>query len=92
MGVYLLYRLCLVSKKASNDSLHFVEAPPPRSFDFEGLEIETQVCRERNSEVWQGTMGNVNVAIKMFVSNHRQLFLNEKYIYIHSLSWNTKIY
>jgi bone morphogenetic protein receptor type-2 len=35
----------------------------------------------RNSEVWQGTMGNVNVAIKMFASNHRQLFLNEKYIY-----------
>jgi hypothetical protein len=53
-----------------------VEAPPPRDFDFEGLEIETQVCQGRNSEVWQGTMGNVNVAIKMFASNHRQLFLN----------------
>jgi hypothetical protein len=37
-----------------------------------------KVCQGRNSEVWQGTMGNVNVAIKMFASNHRQLFLNEK--------------
>jgi hypothetical protein len=46
MGVYLLYRLCLVSKKASNDSLHLVEAPPPRDFDFEGLEIETQVSED----------------------------------------------
>ncbi|CAG2222821.1 BMPR2 [Mytilus edulis] len=81
MGVYLLYRLCLVSKKASNDSLHLVEAPPPRGMELEGVELEKQVCRGRNSEVWQGTMGTLNVAIKMFQSNHRQLYLNEKYIY-----------
>lgn len=80
-GVFLLYRLCLVSKKSSSDSLHLVEAPPPRGIDFEGLEIEKQICRGRNSEVWQGTMGHVNVAVKMFTSNHKQLFSNEKYIY-----------
>lgn len=81
MGVYLLYRLCLVSKKTSTDSLHLVEAPPPRGIDLEGLEVEKQICRGRNSNVWQGTLGNIDVAIKMFASNHKQLYLNEKSIY-----------
>ena len=81
MGVYLLYRLCLSSRKPSPDLLNLVEAPPPTGFNVEDLKINYQISQTKNGEVWHGTLVDLPVAVKIFTPNHKQLYQNEKYIY-----------
>lgn len=81
IGLFLLYRLILASHKPPADSLPQAEAPPSSGLDLSTLKLCNQVCHGRYGNVWSGMMGDTIVAVKIYSSNHKQIYLSEKYIY-----------
>lgn len=79
--IYLLYRICLSNHKPLLDSLNLVEAPPTPSFELEDLKLCNMVSKGRYSDVWRGVLNEEEVAVKIYHSNYRQFYTNEKYIY-----------
>uniref|UniRef100_A0A8W8N753 Receptor protein serine/threonine kinase n=1 Tax=Magallana gigas TaxID=29159 RepID=A0A8W8N753_MAGGI len=81
LGSFLLYRLCLSSRKHPPSPHDAVEAPPLAGFRSEDLKIMSLICKTKNGEVWRGQLGEIPVAVKVFLQNHKHLYQNEKYIY-----------
>ena len=81
MGSFLLYRVCLSSRKHAPSPLDAVEAPPFPRFQSEDLKIMSLICKTKNGEVWRGQLGEIPVAVKVFLQSHKHLYQNEKYIY-----------
>ncbi|XP_061181387.1 uncharacterized protein LOC133189957 [Saccostrea echinata] len=81
MASFLLYRICLSSRKQPPSPLDVVEAQPLPGFQSEDLRIMSLICKTKNGEVWKGQLGEVPVAVKVFSQNHKHLYQNEKYIY-----------
>ncbi|GIX99538.1 bone morphogenetic protein receptor type-2 [Caerostris extrusa] len=80
---FIAWRLCSSSPKPSPDSVHLMEPPLPPSptFNIDNLKIAENVGRGRYGRVHRGTLLNQSVAVKLFSSQHRQNYLNERYIY-----------
>lgn len=81
MGTFLLYRICLSSRKQPPSPLDVVEQAPLPGFQSEDLKIMSLICKTKNGEVWRGHLGEIPVAVKVFSQNHKHLYQNEKYIY-----------
>lgn len=74
---------CSSTPKPSPDSVHLMEPPLPPSptFNIDNLKIAESIGRGRYGRVFRGTLYNQSVAVKIFSSQHRQNYLNERYIY-----------
>lgn len=77
------YHLCSTPSKSSLDSVHLMEAPLPSSpsFNLDSLKILESIGRGRYGSVFHGTLNNESVAVKIFSSQSRQYYLNERSIY-----------
>ncbi|KAK3591222.1 hypothetical protein CHS0354_003854 [Potamilus streckersoni] len=80
-GVYLLYRFCLLSPKPPIDPENTVEAPSTPRFDFEDLKFCSMIHKGHYSEVWRGSLNEQPVAIKIYHTDFKHYYQNEKYIY-----------
>ncbi|GFT27346.1 bone morphogenetic protein receptor type-2 [Nephila pilipes] len=83
-AVYFLHRTYCTLPKRSNESLHLMEAPPPSSpnFDLDTLKLQESVARGRYGSVYRGSLNDQSVAVKKFVCQDQQHFLNERAIYL----------
>ncbi|GAB6031872.1 hypothetical protein CHUAL_010268 [Chamberlinius hualienensis] len=82
--IVIVYRRWSNMNKPSPDSVHLMESsPPPPSptLDLDNLKLIEMIGRGRYGCVWRGTLGNKEVAAKVFAHQHRQYYLNEKDIY-----------
>ncbi|XP_042899660.1 bone morphogenetic protein receptor type-2-like isoform X2 [Parasteatoda tepidariorum] len=81
--LYCAYRMCSSSQKPSPDSVCLMEPPQPPSptFNIDSLKIAESIGSGRYGRVFRGTLYNQSVAVKIFSSQHRQNYLNERYIY-----------
>lgn len=81
IGVFLLYKLFPGTRKPPSDLLNEVEAQPSSGLDLSILKLCNQICHGRYGDVWSGFMGETPVAVKIYSSNHKQIYLSEKSIY-----------
>ncbi|XP_021341676.1 uncharacterized protein LOC110442406 isoform X2 [Mizuhopecten yessoensis] len=81
IGIFLLYKLFPGARKPPTDLLAEVEAPPSSGLDLSTLKLCTQICHGRYGDVWSGFLGESPVAVKIYSSNHKQIYLSEKSIY-----------
>uniref|UniRef100_T1J656 receptor protein serine/threonine kinase n=1 Tax=Strigamia maritima TaxID=126957 RepID=T1J656_STRMM len=79
------YRVWSGFRKPSPDSLHVMESSfPPSStptYDLTTLKLQEIIGRGRYGSVWKAKLNDKYVAAKVFPSQHRQYYLNEKDIY-----------
>lgn len=50
-------------------------------YNVDNLKVCAMIGQGKFGTVWQGTLNEENVAVKIFPSQHRQYYLNEKDIY-----------
>ncbi|XP_033732873.1 uncharacterized protein LOC117322207 [Pecten maximus] len=81
IGLFLLYKLFPGTRKPPNDLLTEVETPSSSGLDLSTLKLCNQICHGRYGDVWSGCMGDTPVAVKIYSSNHKQIYLSEKSIY-----------
>ncbi|XP_060063193.1 bone morphogenetic protein receptor type-2-like [Ylistrum balloti] len=81
IGLFLLYKLFPGTRKPPSDLLTEVEAPQPSGLDLSTLKLCNQICHGRYGDVWSGFMGETPVGVKIYSSNHKQIYLSEKSIY-----------
>ncbi|GFO20435.1 receptor protein serine/threonine kinase [Plakobranchus ocellatus] len=85
---YLVYRLCMTSKRATplsssagtrtdTDLQDIGPGKGPAHFDINNLKILDLIVRGRYSEVRKGLLDGKDVAVKIYQHHHRQYFFNE---------------
>jgi bone morphogenetic protein receptor type-2 len=76
-----------IKNKKNSDSLHLLESQSSTSqsssliCDLDNLKLIELIGRGRYGSVWKGTLNEQTVAVKIFASQYRQYYLNEKEIY-----------
>jgi len=81
LAIYLVYRYCFNPPSMQTNNNNNVEIPDSPTFDIEDLKISCSITKGRYSEVWRGTLGEQDVAVKIYSPVHKQYYYNEKYIY-----------
>lgn len=81
---FTVFRVWCRSDKDSPDSIHLMESTGiSPSWELDSLKLNTLINRGRYGEVWQGTLNDMDVAVKVFTgSSQRQYYVNEKDIYM----------
>ncbi len=84
VSIFLGVRLCLRSKMPPPmDVPQYLLEPPltPCHFDLDQLKLCQMLSKGRYGEVWQGQLGDTDVAVKLFTQQQRQYYQNEREIY-----------
>ena len=78
---YLIIRLWWGSRHQQLELEQLIEAPPTPMFDLDQLKLCNVIVRGRYGDVWRGTLGEHDVAVKLFAPHQKQYFINERDIY-----------
>ncbi|XP_013405351.1 uncharacterized protein LOC106170149 [Lingula anatina] len=81
---YLGFRIWLGSCKTPPDALTLVETPvtiPVPRFNMDDLKLSNMMCKGRYGEIWKASLGEMDVAVKIFTPAQKQFYLNELDIY-----------
>lgn len=80
---YTIYRVYWQSRKEPPDSIHLMESSSSPSWELDSLKLNTLINGGKYGEVWRGTLGDLDVAVKVFTGNsQKQYYTNEKDIYM----------
>jgi bone morphogenetic protein receptor type-2 len=77
-----------IKNNKNSDSLHLLESQSSTSqsssliCDLDNLKLIELIGRGRYGSVWKGTLNEQTVAVKIFASQYRQYYLNERDIYL----------
>ncbi|KAG8195405.1 hypothetical protein JTE90_001417 [Oedothorax gibbosus] len=82
--IFICHKYYRQIPKQSNSSLYPMEEPPSSSpsFDLDTLKIQEAVARGRYGSVYKASLDEESVAVKKFVYQNQQHFLNERAIYL----------
>ncbi|KAG8182062.1 hypothetical protein JTE90_013992 [Oedothorax gibbosus] len=83
VAIALVVIMCRPTQKPNPDSVHLKEPilPPSPTFNLENLNIAESIGHGRYGRVFRGVLYGQSVAVKIFPSQHRNNYLNERFIY-----------
>ena len=72
--LYLMFRLFLVRHPEPEECPALMEPPPPApNFELDPLKMLSVIDRGRYGEVWQGMLGDMDVAVKVYHPQHKMV-------------------